>query len=329
MVLPLIVGGTAIAALDVARRIFRHAHLFSPSPNPARSWNPADYGVSPEAIEEHWFETSDGELLYGWYCRSPRPVASAVFCHGNTGNLTTSADMIPHLLAAGMNVLFFDYRGFGKSSGRPSINGIVADGVTAARFHDTIRQKSLPSILYGYSLGGAVAAQVIKRHAFDGLILQSTFTSLPRLARVLFPRFPLHLFTGDLFDTLNVIRRLTVPLLVVHGGADEVVPCSMARELYDACSAVKNIQIVDEGLHKDLFTRDFDSVVWAVNRFAANLPNGSKHTPRQAEHFSDVLVHAALRSIRRLIRRLSAAPQTAVIASAAVSNASRRQIRSR
>ena len=198
MVLPLIVGGTAIAALDLARRLFRHAQLFSPSPNPARSWNPADYGVSPEAIEEHWFETTDGELLYGWYCRSPRPVASAVFCHGNTGNLTTSADAIPHLLDAGINVLFFDYRGFGKSSGRPSINGIVADGVTAARFHDTIRPKSLPSILYGYSLGGAVAAQVIKRHSFDGLILQSTFTSLPKLARVLFPRFPMHLFTGDL-----------------------------------------------------------------------------------------------------------------------------------
>ncbi|MGZ8852295.1 MAG: alpha/beta hydrolase [Thermoanaerobaculia bacterium] len=329
MVLPLVVGGTAIAALDLVRRIFRHAQLFSPSPNPARSWNPADYGVSPEAIEEHWFETPDGELLYGWYCRSPRPVASAVFCHGNTGNLTTSADVIPHLLAAGMNVLFFDYRGFGKSSGIPSINGVVSDGVTAARFHDTIRPKSLPSTLYGYSLGGAVAAQVIKRHAFSGLILQSTFTSLPKLARVHFPRFPLHLFTGDLFDTLNVIRRLTVPLLVVHGGADEVVPCSMARELYEACSAVKNIQIVDDGLHKDLFTRDGDSVVWAINRFAANLSDASKHILLEVEHFSDAMVHAALRSIRRLIRRLTAAPQTAVIASAAVSNASRRQIRSR
>jgi fermentation-respiration switch protein FrsA (DUF1100 family) len=329
MVKPLIVGGAAIATLDLARRLFRHAQLFSPSPNPAKSWNPADYGVSPDAIQEHWFETPDGEVLYGWYCRSPRAVASAVFCHGNTGNLTTSADVIPHLLDAGINVLFFDYRGFGKSSGRPSINGIVADGVSAARFHDTIRPKSLPTILYGYSLGGAVAAQVIKRHPFDGLILQSTFTSLPKLARVVFPRLPLHLFTGDLFDTLNVIRRLTVPLLIVHGGADEVVPCSMARELYDACTAVKNIQIVDEGLHKDLFTRDFDSVVWAVNRFAANLPIASKHTPPQSEHFSDVLIQAALRSIRRLIRRLSPAPQTAVIASAAVSNASRRQIRSR
>jgi alpha-beta hydrolase superfamily lysophospholipase len=329
MVLPLVVGGMAIAALDLARRIFRHAQLFSPSPNPARSWNPADYGVSPEAIEEHWFETSDGELLYGWYCRSPRPVASAVFCHGNTGNLTTSADVIPHLLAAGINVLSFDYRGFGRSSGIPSINGVVSDGVTAARFHDTIRPKSLPSILYGYSLGGAVAAQVIKRHAFAGLILQSTFTSLPKLARVHFPRFPMHLFTGDLFDTLNVMRCLTVPLLVVHGGADEVVPCSMARELYEACSAAKNIQIVDEGLHKDLFTRDFDSVVWAVNRFAANLPNGSKHIPLEAEGFPDTLVHAALRSIRRLIRRLGAVPQTAVVASAAVSHASRRQILSR
>ena len=120
-----------------------------------------------------------------------------------------------------------------------------------------------------------------------------------------------------------------MPLLVVHGGADEVVPCSMARELYDACSAVKNIQIVDDGLHKDLFTRDCDSVVWAINRFAADLPQGAKPTSLEPEHFPDLMLDATLRSIRRLIRRLSAAPQTAVIASAAVSNASRRQIRSR
>jgi uncharacterized protein len=325
---PLIVSGTAaIVAFDVGRRIFRHAQLFAPSPKPSKSWDPADYGIPREAVEEHRFETPDGEVLYGWYCRAPRPIASTVFCHGNKGNLTTSADVIPHLLAAGINAFFFDYRGFGRSTGIPSINGIVSDGLTAARFHDTIRPKSMPSILYGYSLGGAVAAQVIKDHAFDGLILQSTFTSLPSITRVLFPRLPVHLFAGNFFDTLGAVRRLTIPLLVIHGESDEVVPCSMAREIYDSCATTKRIKVVNGGLHKDLWIRDSDSLVWAINRFATELPVGS----RLANHTSQTPspVDSALRQIRRALRRLILPPRSAVIASAAVSNASRRQNRTR
>ncbi|HEY3054311.1 MAG TPA: alpha/beta fold hydrolase [Thermoanaerobaculia bacterium] len=306
--IPLIVGGAAIAAIDVARRVFRHTQLFCPSAEPLRTWDPADYGIPRRAVKEQWFETPDGELLYGWYCRSPHPVASAVFCHGNTGNLTTFADVIPHLLDAGINVFYFDYRGFGKSSGIPSINGIVSDGATAARFHDKIRPKRLPSILYGYSLGGAVAAQVIKRHPFDGLILQSTFTTLPKIVRVLFPRTPLHLFAGNLFDTLSVIRRLTIPLLVIHGNSDEVVPCSMAHELFDACGAQKRIQIIDGGLHKDLWVRDCESMVWAINRFAVDLPRHTRHIPLEPPQESERLFDAALRHIRRVLRRETVIP---------------------
>lgn len=269
---PLLVGGAAITAIDLARRAFRHHQLFAPSADPLKSWDPSDYGIPADAVQEVRFPTPDGETLYGWYCRSPRPVASALYCHGNRGNLTTSAEVIPHLLDAGINVLFFDYRGFGRSTGQPSINGIVSDGVTAARFHDEIRPKSLPSILYGYSLGGAVAAQVIKRYPFDALILQSTFTSLPKITRVLFPRIPLHLVAGNVFDTLSVIRKLKVPLLIIHGASDEVVPTAMARELFDACTAAKKLEIIDGGQHKDLYTRDCDSIVWSINRFAAALP---------------------------------------------------------
>ena len=92
-----------------------------------------------------------------------KPIASALFCHGNTGNLTNVASVMPHMLDAGYNILLFDYRGFGLSTGRPSLNGVVDDGVIAAKFHDAIRPKHLPSILYGYSLGGGIAAQVLRR----------------------------------------------------------------------------------------------------------------------------------------------------------------------
>src|SRR5207237_4655691 len=96
--MPLLIGAAAVAAIEVARRVFRHVKLFCPSPEPLHSWNPADYGMDPERVTEEWFETPDGELLYGWYARSEKPIASALFCHGNTGNLPTSAGDTPHLI---------------------------------------------------------------------------------------------------------------------------------------------------------------------------------------------------------------------------------------
>ena len=75
---PLIAGGLTFLALDLARRIFRHTQLFCPSREPDKSWNPADYGINRELVDELWFETDDGEMLHGWYCRAEKPIASAV-----------------------------------------------------------------------------------------------------------------------------------------------------------------------------------------------------------------------------------------------------------
>jgi uncharacterized protein len=303
LALPLIAGSLAfMAGADLARRIYRQSQLFAPSPLPEKSWDPLDYGIPRSAVEEHWLETPDGELLYAWYCRSEKPVASALFCHGNRGNLTVSADVVPHLLDAGINVLLFDYRGFGRSTGRASVDGVVADGVTAAQFHHKIRPKWLPSILYGYSLGGAVAGQVIRRHPFDGLILQSTFTSLPAVTRALFPRLPLHLLAGNVFDTLSVVKRLQVPLLILHGASDEVVPSWMAHELHDACSSKKMLHIVDGGLHKDLYVRDCDALVWALHQFAKDLPRNTRYPLEKAKPHEE-LIDAAMRTLRRALRR--------------------------
>jgi len=267
----LIAGGIAIIALDVARRVFRHSQIFCPERNPVKTWSPSDYGIAPSRVEQMWIDTPDGEKLFAWYLRADKPIASALWCHGNSGNITNVADLMPHLLDAGYNVLLFDYRGFGLSTGRASLRGVIDDGITAAKFHDAIRPKHLPSILYGFSLGGAIAAQVLREHPFDGLILQSTFTSLPEMTKVTFPRLPLHLVAGDLFNTLRVIRHLNVPLLLMHGTEDEVVPCSMAHALHDACPAPKRLYTVEGGLHKDLFIRDGEGIVFAVNQFIQDL----------------------------------------------------------
>ena len=309
--LPILIGAGTVVALDVARRVFRMMQLFNPSRDPVSTWNPEDYGIARQQCEEVWMETADGELLYGWYLRAKNPVASSLYCHGNTGNLTNPAHLMPHLLNSGINILLFDYRGYGRSTGTATLGGVVEDTLAAARFHDTIRPKNLPTILYGFSLGGAIAAQVIRRHPFDGLILQSTFTTLPAVAKVAFPRVPLHLVSGSGFDTLRAIRDLDVPLLILHGTEDPACPCWMADALYDACVSSKKILRVNGGLHKDLWERDTQAMLDAVRTFAEELP-------RTAQPVAAPQRFSALRLMRRWMRH--------VIASAAARHAGRRQV---
>ncbi len=300
---PLLIGGLTLFMLDVARRVFRSNQLFCPTRDPLIGWKPEDYGIPRDRVDEVWFETADGEMLHGWYCRAEHPIASALYFHGNTGNLTNTAHVMPYLMASGISVLTFDYRGFGRSTGRPSLSGIVADGISAARFHEDIRPKDVPSILYGYSLGGAVAAQVIRHHSFDGLILQSTFTNLPDIARVTFPRIPLHLVAGDFFDTLAAVRKLRVPLLVIHGSADEVCPLWMARKLLNgATHPSRALLVVEGGMHKDLYVRDSSAIVQAVNRFANSLPHSGEVFDDPAP-MVDRWVDGLFRYLRRSLRR--------------------------
>lgn len=309
--LPILIGAGAVVALDVARRVFRMLQLFNPSRHPVSTWNPEDYGIPRDQAEEIWMETDDGELLYGWYLRAKNPVASALYCHGNTGNLTNPAHLMPHLLDSGINILLFDYRGYGRSSGTATMSGVVEDTLAAARYHEQIHPKHLPTILYGFSLGGAIAAQVIRRYPFDGLILQSTFTSLPDVAKIAFPRVPMHRLSGTGFDTLRAIRDLDVPLLILHGTEDPACPCWMADALYEACGSSKKILRVNGGLHKDLWERDAPAMLDAVQTFARELP-------RTAQPLISPQRFSALRWVRRWARH--------VIASAAARHAGRRQV---
>lgn len=268
MAVPLVLGGATIVALDLARRMFRSAQLFNPAKEPVISWNPEDYGIPRDQVEEMWIETRDHEKLHAWYLRAKNPVASALYCHGNTGNLTNVAHLMPHLLESGFNILLWDYRGYGKSSGRASIRGVVIDTLAAAQVHDRIRPQNLPSFLFGFSLGGAIAAQVVRRHSFQALILQSTFTTLRDIARVAFPKVPLHFISGTSFNTLRVLREIQLPVLILHGSNDEACPSWMADRMFEACgSPAKMIYRVDGGLHKDLWERDKSGMIAALQRF--------------------------------------------------------------
>ncbi len=300
---PLLLSGATLATLELGRRIFRHMQLLCPESKPVKTWDPADYGLQRHRVDEMWIETDDGELLHAWYCHADKPIASALYCHGNTGNITKFADVMQHFVAAGINVLLFDYRGFGRSSGVATLHGVVDDGVCAARFHEKIRPKGVPSILYVYSLGGAIAPQVIRHHSFDGFVLQSTFTTLPDIARTAFPKVPIHLFAGRIFDTMAVVRSLKIPFLVLHGTSDETCPCWMGHKLYDESSAPqKRIYTVEDGMHKDLYDRDCDTLVWAIHQFAKDLPRYHQHNVALPPTLTDQVIDGAFRWVRRHLR---------------------------
>src|SRR5215212_6004760 len=94
---PLLAGGAAVLAIESARRLYRLSQLFEPSREALTSWEPEAYGIARERVEELTIDTPDGKTLHAWYCRSPRPIASALYCHGSAGNLTTVAHVVPHL----------------------------------------------------------------------------------------------------------------------------------------------------------------------------------------------------------------------------------------
>lgn len=310
-------GGLIVAGVEGARILFRNLNLFRPSRRPIASWNPADYGIDPGCVTELLFESADGHLLHGWYCRASEPVASLLYCHGNTGNLTNGAPAIPGLLAAGLNVFSFDYRGYGRSSGIPTVGGLIEDAIAAAEEHEKLRPNDLPSILFGYSLGGAVALQLSHRWRFDGLVLQSTFTNLREMARHRYPRTGIHYVAGRELDSVEAIGRVEVPTVVVHGTDDKTVPSWMAERLFEASRHGRELVLVDGGAHTNLFAIDPDRVVASIRRLALRIRSWG----RVAEFSSTVPSRARYpvrKGLRRLIRALRRTPDGAAAQGAPV-----------
>ena len=246
----LLAAGLGGAASIAARRS-------SSPPDPERGWDPADYGIPAEAWEEHWIDTPDGEQLHAWYCRAEESGGQRVFCHGNTGNLTVSADIIPHLLRRGSQRALLRLSRLRQEQRNAVVRGVLDDGVTAARFHDTIRPRDLPSILYGFSLGGAVAAQVIRRHPFDGLILQSTFTNLPAITRVAASARAAALAGRQSLRHARTRAEAEGAAAgpARHGRRSDPL-LDGARALRARATTAKRIHIIEGGLHKDLYVRD-------------------------------------------------------------------------
>ncbi|MBI3267707.1 MAG: alpha/beta hydrolase [Planctomycetes bacterium] len=227
--------------------------LFHPTRYPDGSW---DTRALPLPVEECAFPSKDGVRLHAWHVRNAAAPWTLFFCHGNTGNIGYRLEQLQLLAQRGWDVFIFDYRGYGKSEGEPSEAGLYLDAEAAFDF--VVEERKLEPdrlLLFGQSLGGAVAVELATRRAGRalGLVLESTFTRIVDVGRRAYPYAPVGPFFGKKFDSLSKIARIGHPLLSIHGTDDEIIPFELGRALFDAAPEPKWFFRIPGATHKDTF----------------------------------------------------------------------------
>lgn len=202
---------------------------------------PREHGMDYEALT---LDTADGERLDAWFVPAPQAHGVVLFLHGNAGNMAQRMDSIAMFHRLGYGVLIFDYRGYGRSSGKPSEAGLYLDAESAWA-HLTRRRGIAPDrvVLFGESLGGAVAARLAARQPPreqpGALVLASVFTSVPDLAADLYPWLPARWLARLRYDTAEALTQIRSPVLVAHSPDDEIVPFRHGQRLFQAAPAPK------------------------------------------------------------------------------------------
>jgi fermentation-respiration switch protein FrsA (DUF1100 family) len=210
------------------------------------------------AYEEVWFPAADGVKLHGWLIPAQGARFTLVWFHGNAGNISHRVDNIKHLHhLLSLSVFIFDYRGYGKSAGRLadlSEEATYRDAEGALRYVRGRRDADRTRLVYfGRSLGTAIAVEMARRHPPAGLILETPFTSVADMARVVMPLLPTGGLLQTRYDSLAKIREIRVPLLVLHGDRDDVIPYEQGRRLYEAANQPKTFYTIRGARHNNTY----------------------------------------------------------------------------
>lgn len=233
---------------------------------------------NPGAIERSWDDVSffaqDGVQLHGWFIpastNSVRKEWVVLFCHGNGGNISHRLDSYEALLTEGLNVFVFDYRGYGKSEGVPSEHGTYLDAEAAYQWVIKKGFAAEQIIVLGESLGGGIGSELAMRQPIAGLILQSSFTSIPAIGAELFPWLPVRLLAKIKYDTASKLPLLKAPLLIMHSRADTLIGYHHAEANFAVAKDPKMIWELD-GDHNDTLLVDEGKFRSGINAFLQKL----------------------------------------------------------
>lgn len=253
--------------------VVTHAFFMNPLerlifvPDPELVATPREFGLEYEDVE---FSTADGVLLHGWYVPGPRP-ETLLWFHGNAGNISHRLDNLRLLHdEVGTAILLFDYRGYGRSEGRPSERGLYEDARAARHYLVNERGVSGKELVYfGRSLGSAVAIDLATEAPPHGLILETPFASIRAMARNLFG--PLAVVAPSSFDNLSKIPRLRCPKLFIHGDSDSLVPYTQGRQLFGAAPPRKAFYTIRGAGHNDTYVVGGSTYFRRIRKFIEGL----------------------------------------------------------
>ena len=220
------------------------------------------------------FPTADGLTLHGWFvpASTPTPRHTALVLNGNSGNRAYRAPLAASLQQQGLQVLLFDYRGYGGSEGKPTEAGLRADARAARSYlvqRDDVDATQL--IYFGESLGTAPAIGLAADHPPAGLILRSPFPSLVEVGQMHYPFLPVRFLLEDRYAVIGDIARVTCPVLVVAGDQDRIIPLGLSRQVYEAATSTKELVILAGSDHNDFELLAGDQMIDAIAQFLARL----------------------------------------------------------
>lgn len=240
----------AYTSIALLMWLFQERLVYLPDMGRAHIATPADIGLDWQAVE---LVTADHLTLDAWWLPAENPRAALLFLHGNAGNISHRLDSLEQFNRLGLSVLILDYRGYGKSEGKPSEAGTAMDADAGWRWlneesgHDPSRL-----VIFGRSLGAAVAAELASRTDPAAVILESPFRSVPDVGQSLYPWLPVRALARLNYPTVEYVTQRTAPLLVIHSEADEIIPFAEGQAVYDAATSPK-VMLVIQGGHNTGF----------------------------------------------------------------------------
>ena len=214
------------------------------------SYTPAELGLDFEQVV---FKAADRVKLTGWYIPAENSRFTVLFCHGNGGNIMHRLDSINIFHGLGLSCFIFDYHGYGDSRGQTSEEGTYLDARAAYRWL-TKRKKISPDniIIFGRSLGGTIAAYLAGKVKAKALVIESAFTSYVDIGKIFYPYMPVRWFARYSYNTIDYIKKVRCPAMIIHSRADELIPFEFGLELYEAAKEPKEFVEIS-GRHNDSF----------------------------------------------------------------------------